>query len=127
MIPISINLYHNQFTYVIIGEGLLELIFEEVKQGLRETGGIYVGSGTMKLILPCVRNDIPIQHEQPDKWVDVIMLHEVACSFIEWARHQKARAIYDQAPNKSVALTEAFGKRIIIPSELENAWETRKR
>jgi len=127
MIPFSINLHHNQFTFIILGEGMMEILFEEIKQGFQELAGIYVGSGTMKLLLPCKANPAPIKHECPDKWVDVMMTYEAACSLLEWARYQKARAIFDLAPNKSNLLAEGFGKRIILPDELRQAWESRKR
>jgi hypothetical protein len=125
MIPVSINLHHDKFSFLILGEGLLELLLLDSHPGFVETTMLYLGAGTRKLLLPYQHNPKPIDHEIPTDWIDALISYESAASLIEWCRNQKARGNWEPAPNKSSKIVQAYGKRIILPHEIQTEYEAR--
>lgn len=125
MIPVSFKVKDALFCFCSIGEGMLELLFEDQRCFLIEWGVVYLGAGARKFRLPI---DQQLDGKGfADGWIHYRISYEAAASLIEWASQEKARGNWEAAPNKSKAILELYGKVIITPQRLAQEWEATKR
>ena len=126
MIPISINLRDGVFNFIVLGEGLLELLYEPEQPVLFAFGKLHFKSlQALTIKLTTVPHRVAFDPAQV--WVHGEVSFQDAASLIEWSRWNNARGNWEPAPNKSSALLDLYGKQIITPDRLQQEWNKVKR
>ena len=128
MIPVSIDVKQGEFLFIVIGDGLLELLFPTLHTIRLDLGKLMIGDPL--LIIRGQRIQGKEAFDDPkhtSSWHHYELTFNDAASLIEWASQRKAQGNWEPAPNKSSRLLSLYGKSIITPAILEAEWSKVKR